>query len=86
MSSDDISAMLDKARKRPGIIHRTEEILESDIVDKQEQHVETEKGKYVVTTTVVRSVTRFTVVREFDPSASYQDAMTEFIKPTEENK
>jgi hypothetical protein len=73
----DGESILASARKRPAVIHRNEEILSSVTDSDDSQMVETEKGKYVVRTTVVTTTTRYTVVREFDPNASYQDAITD---------
>lgn len=68
------------ARKRPAIIHKYEETLESDLLDSKKQIVETDKRKYVVQEDWIRTVKHYVVVREFDPDASYSDAISEFTE------
>lgn len=66
--------------KRAAVIHKHEEILENEVVDRHKQIVTTEKGKYVVEESWVRTLKHFVVVREFDPDASYADAISEFVE------
>lgn len=79
MESDPISEIIKQATKRPAVISSTREQISYDELERNEQIVETEKGKYRITTTVMQVVTKTVVVREFDPALNYQDAIDEIV-------
>lgn len=81
LNPDDIARMLEESRRRPPVIYKDKQTLETEELEHTKETVETEKGKYVVETTVIQTVTRYVTVREFDPESSYSDMIDDFVDP-----
>jgi hypothetical protein len=80
MDQNLIMELLQNSRKKPKLILKHDEQLEYEATETKREVVELPKGDKVVVESWVETITvRKIRVREFDPSANYQDAIETFM-------
>lgn len=63
MNNDDMKKLVESTRRRPKVIHKHSEILESETLENAREVKTVDDKQYVVETRVVTITTRLTVVR-----------------------
>ena len=87
MDAEQLSKMLELSRSRPKVLFTDTHILEQETESEDDEIHELPNGDRVVTHVyVVRELRRTVTIREFDPSKSYGDAVTEFMMDKEDDE
>lgn len=81
LKDEQIEALYAAAKHKPRVFFRDSQVISrEEIVERNEVITE---GKFRITVKEVTTVTRETIIREYDPDNSYEDGLHEFIQPNE---